>query len=190
MADLAARGWSLSPPMTGKSLWPLHRGPPPPAPEGKRKAGPTGRLFSSIPRPLGQRGKRRLYRHGVLPNVRSAGHAGKHFKQRSDRPADARIWQRVGRLRYSIDHQCANSRRRDPVSKLHGSPERDEVRQSDTLEHRLSISFREYFWPELEVNYTYWPNGIHTGLSQVLLTPGIIFGRFKIGQTPRPVRST
>ena len=49
--------------------------------------------------------------------------------------------------------------------------------------------FAEYFWPELEVNYTYWPNGIHTGLSQVLLTPGIIFGRFKIGQdTPtRPV---
>ena len=39
----------------------------------------------------------------------------------------------------------------------------------------------EYFWPELEVNYEYWPNGIHQGLSQVLLTPGIIFGRFKIG---------
>jgi hypothetical protein len=40
----------------------------------------------------------------------------------------------------------------------------------------------EYFWPELEVNYTFWPNGIHKDLSQVLLTPGIIFGRFKIGQ--------
>jgi hypothetical protein len=49
--------------------------------------------------------------------------------------------------------------------------------------------FMEYFWPELEVNYEYWPNGEHLGLSQVLLTPGIIFGRFKIGQdTPtRPV---
>jgi hypothetical protein len=34
---------------------------------------------------------------------------------------------------------------------------------------------------ELEVNYEYWPNGEHQGLSQVLLTPGIIFGRFKIG---------
>ena len=42
--------------------------------------------------------------------------------------------------------------------------------------------FLEYFWPELEVNYEYWPNGEHQGLSQVLLTPGIIFGRFKIGQ--------
>lgn len=39
----------------------------------------------------------------------------------------------------------------------------------------------EYFWPELEVNYEYWPNGEHVGLSQVLLTPGIILGRFKIG---------
>jgi len=39
----------------------------------------------------------------------------------------------------------------------------------------------EYFWPEMEVNYEYWPNGEHQGLSQVLLTPGIIFGRFKIG---------
>ena len=39
----------------------------------------------------------------------------------------------------------------------------------------------QYFWPELEVNYMYWPNGQHQGLSQVLLTPGIIFGRFKIG---------
>lgn len=49
--------------------------------------------------------------------------------------------------------------------------------------------FAEYFWPQVEVNYTYWPNGLHEGLNQVLLTPGIIFGRFKIGQdTPtRPV---
>jgi hypothetical protein len=47
----------------------------------------------------------------------------------------------------------------------------------------------QYFWPELEVNYEYWPNGEHQGLSQVLLTPGIIFGRFKIGQDSptRPV---
>jgi len=49
--------------------------------------------------------------------------------------------------------------------------------------------FMQYFWPELEVNYEYWSNGEHVGLNQVLLTPGIIFGRFKIGQdTPtRPI---
>ena len=40
----------------------------------------------------------------------------------------------------------------------------------------------EYFWPELEVNYTFWPNGTHTGLNQVLLTPGLILGRFKIAE--------
>jgi hypothetical protein len=54
-----------------------------------------------------------------------------------------------------------------------------------TFQYHLS----QYLWPELEVNYEYWPNGEHQGLSQVMLTPGIIFGRFKIGQdTPtRPV---
>ncbi len=49
--------------------------------------------------------------------------------------------------------------------------------------------FMQYFWPELEVNYEYWPNGEHGGLNQVMLTPGIIFGRFKIGQdtATRPI---
>jgi hypothetical protein len=40
--------------------------------------------------------------------------------------------------------------------------------------------FMQYFWPELEVNYEYWPNGTHAGLNQVMLTPGIIFGRFAL----------
>lgn len=39
----------------------------------------------------------------------------------------------------------------------------------------------EYLWPEFEVNYTYWPGGIHRDLSQVLVMPGIIFGRFPLG---------
>jgi hypothetical protein len=38
----------------------------------------------------------------------------------------------------------------------------------------------QYFWPELEVNYTYWPNGVRAGLNQVLLTPGLILGRFAL----------
>jgi hypothetical protein len=52
--------------------------------------------------------------------------------------------------------------------------------------------FMQYFWPELEVSYEYWPNGEHEGLNQVLLTPGIIFGRFKIGQDSptRPIDLT
>jgi len=30
-----------------------------------------------------------------------------------------------------------------------------------------------YFWPELEMNWTYYPNGPRAGLSQVFLTPGV-----------------
>jgi hypothetical protein len=61
----------------------------------------------------------------------------------------------------------------------------DPILWNTTFQYHLM----EYFWPELEVNYEYWPNGEHQGLSQVLLTPGIIFGRFKIGMDSptRPV---
>lgn len=35
-------------------------------------------------------------------------------------------------------------------------------------------------WPELEVNYTHWPNGLHSGLDQVFITPGLLIGRIPI----------
>jgi hypothetical protein len=39
----------------------------------------------------------------------------------------------------------------------------------------------EYFWPEFEINHTYWANGNERGgKNQVLLTPGLILGRFVI----------
>jgi hypothetical protein len=39
----------------------------------------------------------------------------------------------------------------------------------------------EYLWPEFEVNNTYWANGKERGgKDQVLLTPGLILGRFII----------
>lgn len=38
----------------------------------------------------------------------------------------------------------------------------------------------DYFWPELEVNYTYWPDGPKTGKNQVFFTPGVIVGRFPL----------
>jgi hypothetical protein len=31
-------------------------------------------------------------------------------------------------------------------------------------------------WPQLEVNYTYWPNGPNRGKNQVFLLPGILLG--------------
>jgi hypothetical protein len=37
-----------------------------------------------------------------------------------------------------------------------------------------------FFWPELEANVTWWPDGSKEGKTQLYLTPGIIFGRFPI----------
>jgi len=36
------------------------------------------------------------------------------------------------------------------------------------------------FWPEVEANYTWWPNGTHEGLNQLFITPGLVLGRFKL----------
>jgi len=36
------------------------------------------------------------------------------------------------------------------------------------------------FWPEAEVNYTYFSQGPNNGKTQVFLTPGIVFGKFPI----------
>jgi hypothetical protein len=38
----------------------------------------------------------------------------------------------------------------------------------------------QYFWPEFEVNHTWWPNGNRAGLNQVFLTPGLLIGRIPI----------
>lgn len=57
------------------------------------------------------------------------------------------------------------------------------------------------FWPEVEVNYTYWPNGERQGIHQVFITTGLVIGRipiwerlgatvgagFQIAVTERPV---
>jgi hypothetical protein len=37
-----------------------------------------------------------------------------------------------------------------------------------------------YLWPEVELNYTWYPNGEHEGLNQLFVTPGLVIGRFKI----------
>ena len=38
----------------------------------------------------------------------------------------------------------------------------------------------DYLWPEVEFNYTWYPNGIHLGENQLFVTPGLVLGRFKI----------
>ncbi len=40
---------------------------------------------------------------------------------------------------------------------------------------------RPILWPELEVNWTYYPDGQRGGLNQVYLTPGLVVGRFSLG---------
>lgn len=42
-------------------------------------------------------------------------------------------------------------------------------------------------WPEIEANYTWWPDGARKGKSQIFLTPGIIFGPFPITKWLTPV---
>lgn len=50
------------------------------------------------------------------------------------------------------------------------------------LQINTALQYRiiKVLWPELDVNYTYWPNGEHTGKNQVFLTPGFLIGRLPI----------
>ena len=38
----------------------------------------------------------------------------------------------------------------------------------------------KYFWPEFEVNYTWFPDGDHAGKNEVFLTPGMVVGRIPL----------
>ena len=40
--------------------------------------------------------------------------------------------------------------------------------------------FLEYFWPEFALNDTQWTSGVRAGRNQLLVGPGIVFGRFQI----------
>ena len=44
----------------------------------------------------------------------------------------------------------------------------------------LQYRVAKKFWPEVEFNYTWWPDGEHEGLNQLLLTPGLVIGRIPI----------
>jgi hypothetical protein len=40
----------------------------------------------------------------------------------------------------------------------------------------------QVFWPELEVNWTYYDGGQRNGLNQIYLTPGLVVGRFDVDE--------
>jgi hypothetical protein len=44
----------------------------------------------------------------------------------------------------------------------------------------LQYRVAKVIWPEVEANNTYWPNGVHEGLNQLFITPGLVLGRFPI----------
>jgi hypothetical protein len=56
----------------------------------------------------------------------------------------------------------------------------DTIGTSVSTNVALQYHFLKYFWPELEVNWTWWADGQRGGKNQVFLTPGIIFGRFQL----------
>jgi hypothetical protein len=44
----------------------------------------------------------------------------------------------------------------------------------------FQYKFLNAICPEVDVNYTYYPNGTHEGLNQLFLTPTLLLGRFSI----------
>lgn len=44
----------------------------------------------------------------------------------------------------------------------------------------LQYHFLEYFWPEFALNDTQWTSGVRANRNQLLIGPGIMFGRFQI----------
>jgi hypothetical protein len=65
-----------------------------------------------------------------------------------------------------------------------GIPDNGTVRDGTGTPLLINTAFQyriiKKLWPELDVNYTYWPNGEHTGLNQFFLTPSLIVGRLPI----------
>jgi hypothetical protein len=62
---------------------------------------------------------------------------------------------------------------------------------TDTQGHQIqtNIAFQDHvldvLWPEVEVNWTYYPDGQRGGLNQVYLTTGLVLGRFSLGEHMR-----
>jgi Putative MetA-pathway of phenol degradation len=48
------------------------------------------------------------------------------------------------------------------------------------LNTALQYRVMRNLWPEVEVNYTHWPNGKHDGLDQAFITPGLVIGKIPI----------
>ena len=105
--------------------------------------------------------------HRLLSDDGSVEHRREDFEPCSDRPADTRCRQGLGDFRCTVDAQRAG------ISvQGHGSPgdtpemNRQAFGDPPLWNTAFQYHFMQYFWPEVEVNYEYWPNGEHVGLDQ------------------------
>jgi hypothetical protein len=63
------------------------------------------------------------------------------------------------------------------------------VTNASTLGQQIQINTAlqyhvgKLFWPEIEANWTYYPDGQRAGLNQLFLTPGLAIGRLTLSQT-------
>jgi len=64
-------------------------------------------------------------------------------------------------------------------------PNGGEDRLGMPVTYNTALQYRilKKIWPELEFNYTWWPNGARTGDNQLFVTPGIVIGRLPIWKT-------
>lgn len=63
-----------------------------------------------------------------------------------------------------------------------GIPTENLEKLGTPLIHNVAFQYhiRKYFWPEFEVNSTFWTNGAQAGEKQVFLSPGLIVGKFHL----------
>jgi Putative MetA-pathway of phenol degradation len=63
-----------------------------------------------------------------------------------------------------------------------GLPAGDTARLGRPILSNTAFQYRiaRKFWPEFEVNSTFWPDGTRAGKKQVFLTPGLVIGRIPL----------
>jgi hypothetical protein len=63
-----------------------------------------------------------------------------------------------------------------------GLPVADTARLGRPILSNTAFQYRimRKFWPEFEVNSTFWPDGARAGKKQVFLTPGLVVGRIPL----------
>ena len=54
------------------------------------------------------------------------------------------------------------------------------VSLNNAVQYRVGKVAGKGFWPEVEVNSTWWLNGKKTGKEQIFLTPGLVYGKVHI----------